>query len=108
MSPNADLQIISVLGPPGAGKGTQCALLEKRFNCAHLGVGDLLRAEADKPESPWAEILQENLRTGRVGSKEMTGGIMRRAVDELVEKGVRTIVLDGENTPICFSSLICD
>ncbi|KAF2687488.1 P-loop containing nucleoside triphosphate hydrolase protein, partial [Lentithecium fluviatile CBS 122367] len=75
--------------------GTQCALLEKRFNCADLSVGDLLRAEADKPESTWAKILQENLRTGRVGTKEMTGGIMKGAVDELVVKGVQTIILDG-------------
>lgn len=30
---------------PGAGKGTQCALLAKEFNFVHLSAGDLLRAE---------------------------------------------------------------
>jgi UMP-CMP kinase len=89
------LQIISVLGPPGAGKGTQCGLLSQRYTCAHLSVGDLLRTEAENPSSPWCTILQENLRTGRVGSKEMTGGIMKAAVDRIREEGVRTIILDG-------------
>jgi UMP-CMP kinase len=102
MSSSNDLQIISVLGPPGAGKGTQCAILQKRYNCAHLSVGDLLRAEVEKPESPWADILRENLRTGRIGTKEMTAGIMKGAVDELVEQGVQTIILDGENDHITF------
>jgi UMP-CMP kinase len=96
MSSSNALQIISVLGPPGAGKGTQCAILQKQFNCVHLSVGDLLRAEAEKPESPWAKTLQENLRTGKIGSKEMTAGIMKEAVDELVKQGVPTIILDGK------------
>lgn len=105
MPAKSDLQVISVLGPPGAGKGTQCALLQERFNCAHLSTGDLLRAEAENPDSPWAKILQENLRTGRVGSKEMTGGIMKGAVDELVKRGVQTIILDGKHSAQCRSAI---
>jgi len=37
--------IIVFLGPPGAGKGTQCKILADRYNLKHLSSGDILRRE---------------------------------------------------------------
>jgi len=39
-----------IFGPPGAGKGTQAALIAKAYKLAHLSSGDILRQELKNGE----------------------------------------------------------
>ena len=50
------MPIIFVLGGPGSGKGTQCERIVKRYGCAHLSAGDLLRAEVESGSTRGTEM----------------------------------------------------
>ena len=39
---------IALFGPPGAGKGTQSALLMEKYNLSYIATGDILRQEISK------------------------------------------------------------
>ena len=39
------MKLIIFLGPPGVGKGTQCALLASRLGFKHISTGSIIRKE---------------------------------------------------------------
>ncbi|KAK5953200.1 bifunctional uridylate/adenylate kinase [Knufia fluminis] len=75
--------VISILGPPGAGKGTQYKLLCEKLDMIHLSLGDVLRAELRHPESKVADTIRENMALGRVGAKEITVPLLRTAMEKV-------------------------
>ncbi|KAI0802149.1 adenylate kinase-domain-containing protein [Xylaria sp. FL0064] len=87
--------VIGILGGPGSGKGTQCRLLSKRFILGHISVGDVLRAEMEREGSEHAAIIEQNMRAGTVGPKEVTIGILKSHILEASQKSINLFVLDG-------------
>lgn len=65
-----------LFGPPGAGKGTQGALLEERFGLARLSTGDLLR-EAVREGTPLGLEAQKYMNAGELVPDSVLIGLVR-------------------------------
>ncbi|KAH9967926.1 adenylate kinase-domain-containing protein [Russula dissimulans] len=72
--------VIFVLGGPGAGKGTQCSLLVEKYNFSHLSAGDLLRAEQDRPDSQYGDLIRTHIREGKIVPMEVTIKLLENAM----------------------------
>ncbi|MFM8860790.1 MAG: adenylate kinase [Methylocystis sp.] len=69
-----------LLGPPGAGKGTQAARLVQKFNIPQLSTGDMLRAAvaAGTPIGRQAKAIMES---GALVPDEVVIGIIDQRID---------------------------
>ena len=84
--------VLILLGPPGAGKGTQARMLEERFGYVQLSTGDLLR-EAVAAGTPAGLAAKAVMEAGQLVSDEIVINILR---DRLAEPDCANgVILDG-------------
>lgn len=81
-----------MMGPPGAGKGTQAVKLVKKFNIPQISTGDMFRA-AVKEGTPLGLKAKACMETGALVPDEVTIGIVReRLAKDDCKNG---FILDG-------------
>lgn len=81
-----------LIGPPGAGKGTQAERLRERFQIPHLSVGDMLR-EAVKRGTELGRMAAEVMNRGELLPDDLVGEMVARRLSEAdCERG---FILDG-------------
>jgi len=86
----AELNLI-LLGPPGAGKGTQAARLREDFGLAYIGTGDLLR-EHKENQTELGVKAQQFMDNGDLVPDEL---VIAMILDKVEEEGDDGFLLDG-------------
>lgn len=72
---------IILLGPPGAGKGTQAQLIAKEFNIPQISTGDMLRA-AIKNGTELGKIAKAVMDAGQLVSDELIINLVKERLSQ--------------------------
>jgi adenylate kinase len=82
---------IVLLGPPGAGKGTQAVRLAQHFDCPHVSTGDIFRSN-----------VAEGTELGQIAQQYMDQG------DLVPDEVVIAMVMDRLSAPDCACGFLLD
>lgn len=70
---------VILLGPPGAGKGTQANYIKEKFNIPQISTGDILRA-ATKAGTPLGIAAKKVMDAGNLVSDEIIIGLVKERI----------------------------
>lgn len=81
---------IVLLGAPGAGKGTQAALIQEKFRLTHISTGDMFRANI-KGGTEIGKLAKSYMDAGKL----VPDGVTCEIVKESLKKAQGGYLLDG-------------
>jgi adenylate kinase len=83
---------VVLIGPPGAGKGTQAVLIAEHFSCGDVATGDIFRANVAEG-TPLGRAAQRYMDRGDLVPDEL---VIAMVMDRLAERDCNAgFVLDG-------------
>ncbi|NJP72275.1 adenylate kinase [Streptomyces sp. C1-2] len=83
---------IVLVGPPGAGKGTQAAFLAKNLSIPHISTGDLFRANISR-QTELGKLAKSYMDAGNLVPDEVTIGMAKDRMEQSDAAG--GFLLDG-------------
>ncbi|MBF6356138.1 adenylate kinase [Nocardia higoensis] len=83
---------VVLLGPPGAGKGTQAVLLSEKLGVPHISTGDLFRANISQ-QTPLGLEAKKYMDAGDLVPSDVTNRMVQARVGE--PDAANGFVLDG-------------
>ena len=81
-----------ILGPPGAGKGTQCERLVENFGVVQLSTGDMLRTEV-KSGSELGQTAKKIMDAGDLVPDDLIISMISSQIDQ--HSDAKGVILDG-------------
>eukprot|EP01060_Flectonema_neradi_P009195 TRINITY_DN16578_c0_g1_i1.p1 TRINITY_DN16578_c0_g1~~TRINITY_DN16578_c0_g1_i1.p1 ORF type:complete len:247 (+),score=47.36 TRINITY_DN16578_c0_g1_i1:53-793(+) len=84
--------VVFILGPPGSGKGTQCAKVVEDFGSVHLRAGDILRAEVRLGTDEGKQIA-EHINAKEPVPSDLTIRLLKREIQK--HGSNQTFLIDG-------------
>ena len=84
--------IIVLIGPPGAGKGTQAKYLAKKLNNFQVSTGDMLRDEIQK-DTPIGKKIINNMNDGKFVEDEIVNKLLEKIIFDT--KKINKLIFDG-------------
>lgn len=83
---------IVLLGPPGAGKGTQAKYIAEKYGLAHISTGDIFRKNISE-KTPLGIKANEYIQKGQLVPDELTVAIVQERIKE--DDCKKGFLLDG-------------
>ncbi len=94
-----------LLGPPGAGKGTQAEILSEKLNVKTISTGVMLRT-AIKEKTPLGETASQYINEGKLVPDEVVVGIVKERLSQ--EDCQNGFILDGFPRTIAQADALAD
>ena len=87
---------VVIMGPQGAGKGTQAALVAPELRLVHISTGDLFR-EVRKADTELGREIRDYYDRGALVPDELTIRMLSARLDEVMQQdaGIRGALIDG-------------
>ena len=87
-----------IFGPPGAGKGTQSAMLLEKYNLIHLSTGDVFRSNI-KGETELGLLAKSYIDKGELVPDEVTIAMVEDFLKERTDTNGLFLTVSQERFP---------